>query len=72
MIKYNKYFVNIKKKAGTKVLAFQLAGLSEQDAAGWVGSTALISSAFYSPTQLCGEWDNESNSNQYRFLSHSN
>ena len=53
------------KEAGTKVLASQLSLDSRARRSGWVGSTTLISSAFYSPTQLCGGGTTKSNSNEW-------
>ncbi len=44
------------KRGWDKILASQLFWIVKQDAV--VGSTTLISSAFYSPTQLW-RWDDE-------------
>ena len=51
--------LSIIEEAGTKCPSLFLFWIVEQDAVVEVGSTTLISSAFYSPTQLCGGGTNE-------------
>ncbi len=65
------YWNKSKERLGQKSSLSMTLLVVEQDAVAGVGSTTLISSTFYSPTQLCGSGTTKSILTNDRFLSHS-